>query len=81
MAMKFRLLAGQHIEAGPFNETLKIFSDRLYKQGEIIETDKDLERQFGAEKFQRVYDHIPGPATATEPVPVSTATEAEKRRR
>lgn len=52
--MKFRLLAGDHIEAGtplPDGRT----TDKIYHPGDIIDAKMDLAQRYGADKFQRIY--------------------------
>ena len=80
---KFRLITGFHVVKDGYNETIKINTDKVYRPGDIIETDSDLERQFGAEKFQRVYDHIPGPAGVPAELPPAMPPigEPDKRRK
>lgn len=47
--MKFQLLAGRHI-TGQKEER------RIYRIGDVIESDDDLVKRFGGDKFQRVDD-------------------------
>ena len=59
--MKFRILAGFHIGAGPSGP------DHLYKLGDIVESPQDLERVFNSRdsrKFERIHEDQP----ATPPV-------------
>ncbi len=61
--MKFRVLAGQHIGPDHAQKPAPImnaagkqigekFPSKTFKTGETVETDTDLIRKFGAEKFQ-----------------------------
>ena len=66
--MRFKLLAGRHESGSRKEGTLRYYSARdrhtgLYKKGpdgkempDVIETDKDLARMFGQNKFQLLPD-------------------------
>jgi hypothetical protein len=71
--MKYRIMAGCHVDDCPAGCDDKSHGrkDHVYRKGEVIETDKDLERfnvrlREGDEgpKFQRVYEEPPRPAKA-----------------
>jgi hypothetical protein len=56
--MKFRVMAGQHIQDGPDGK------NHVYKTNDVVESKKDLVAQFGREKFQREHDDAPVQAAA-----------------
>lgn len=63
--MKFRLLAGMHIQADKTQDPTPVkdpttglvtqrYPSKTYKQGEVVESDVDLVARLGANKFQLV---------------------------
>lgn len=59
MSFRFKLLKGNHRVSGPSDPVSGQRGEgRTYRQGEIFETDVELDKKFGTEKFKRLKNKL-----------------------
>ena len=54
MPFRFKLLRGNHRVAGPTTPEGQRGIGHTYRQGEVFESDIELDKKFGSDKFKRL---------------------------
>lgn len=81
--MRFKLLGGNHVEPNPDPNAIIGVDGEVgisFNKGDIITTDRDLAKIFGANKFEKIYSDeqlMGGQVIVTESAPIPTLAEVK----